>query len=451
MTIGSARGGTAIVTSPLIGATDQGDEPRVLTGFPEVDRVLGGGLVPASVTLLAGEPGIGKSTLLLHLVAHLASQGTSCLLVSRRGVPCPGGVPCPPARHPRRRGRGSRPAATSSRARDRARRARRSCWRSTPSRRSATRGGDPDARRRLPGPDVHRRARRAREGRGHRRAADRPRHEGRRPRGPASPRARGRRRPDVRGRSALGAPGAHRRQEPVRRRGRDCLVRDGPARARARSIRRACSCSGSGIPAPRRRSPRPAAGRSPSRCRRSSGPPTARPVARPPGSTLDGSSWSRPCSIAPPACRSAAPSSSAPSSGGIRVDDPACDLAVAAALASAATGVAPPAGAAFVGEIVAHGARPAGAGRWQQRFAAARAAGVHHGLRARRRRGRPEGSGWSPCGHVAEALGWARLTCGNATRCSNASVGRSDRRKPRNQPSDLRVWVASEGPPVLPS
>src|SRR3954468_23823289 len=36
------------------------------TGIPELDRVLGGGLVPGSVTLLGGEPGIGKSTLLLN-------------------------------------------------------------------------------------------------------------------------------------------------------------------------------------------------------------------------------------------------------------------------------------------------------------------------------------------------------------------------------------------------
>ena len=113
MTTGSARGGTAIVTSPLIGATDQGDEPRVLTGFPEVDRVLGGGIVPASVTLLAGEPGIGKSTLLLHLVAHLARRGTiacSCAERSRRRRWRPGlaGSASPATRC------GSRPAATSS-------------------------------------------------------------------------------------------------------------------------------------------------------------------------------------------------------------------------------------------------------------------------------------------------------------------------------------------------
>jgi DNA repair protein RadA/Sms len=59
-----------------------GTEPRVPTGIPGLDRVLGGGLVPASVVLLAGEPGIGKSTLLLHLLSRLSESGRSCLLVS---------------------------------------------------------------------------------------------------------------------------------------------------------------------------------------------------------------------------------------------------------------------------------------------------------------------------------------------------------------------------------
>ncbi|MGH2539940.1 MAG: AAA family ATPase [Actinomycetota bacterium] len=78
---GGVRPGAAITPAPLIGGSGV-DEPRVPTGFPGVDGVFGGGLVPASVTLLAGEPGIGKSTLLLHLVAHLASQGHACLLAS---------------------------------------------------------------------------------------------------------------------------------------------------------------------------------------------------------------------------------------------------------------------------------------------------------------------------------------------------------------------------------
>jgi DNA repair protein RadA/Sms len=55
---------------------------RVSTGFDGVDRVLGGGLVPASVALLAGEPGIGKSTLLLQLLASLEGPRRRCLLAS---------------------------------------------------------------------------------------------------------------------------------------------------------------------------------------------------------------------------------------------------------------------------------------------------------------------------------------------------------------------------------
>ena len=52
------------------------------TGVAELDRVLGGGFVPGSVTLLGGEPGIGKSTLLLQALASLARAGHRCLLVS---------------------------------------------------------------------------------------------------------------------------------------------------------------------------------------------------------------------------------------------------------------------------------------------------------------------------------------------------------------------------------
>ncbi len=49
-------------------------ETRLPTGFAEFDRVLGGGLVPGSVTLIGGEPGIGKSTLLLQCAAALAGD-----------------------------------------------------------------------------------------------------------------------------------------------------------------------------------------------------------------------------------------------------------------------------------------------------------------------------------------------------------------------------------------
>jgi DNA repair protein RadA/Sms len=52
------------------------------TGEPELDRVLGGGLVPGSVVLLAGEPGVGKSTLLISAAAGIADSGARCLVVT---------------------------------------------------------------------------------------------------------------------------------------------------------------------------------------------------------------------------------------------------------------------------------------------------------------------------------------------------------------------------------
>jgi DNA repair protein RadA/Sms len=58
-----------------------GVEPMA-TGVPELDRVLGGGLVPGSVTLLGGEPGVGKSTVLLQALAGLADGGRRALYVS---------------------------------------------------------------------------------------------------------------------------------------------------------------------------------------------------------------------------------------------------------------------------------------------------------------------------------------------------------------------------------
>ncbi len=53
---------------------------RISTGFSEFDRVLGDGIVPGSVILVAGDPGIGKSTLLLQLALNLAEKDHSCVL-----------------------------------------------------------------------------------------------------------------------------------------------------------------------------------------------------------------------------------------------------------------------------------------------------------------------------------------------------------------------------------
>lgn len=56
--------------------------PRIVTGLEEFDRVMGGGLVPGGVSLIGGDPGIGKSTLLLQVMSRLVLQGRSALYVS---------------------------------------------------------------------------------------------------------------------------------------------------------------------------------------------------------------------------------------------------------------------------------------------------------------------------------------------------------------------------------
>ena len=56
--------------------------PRVATTIEEFDRVLGGGLVPASVVLVGGDPGIGKSTLLLQAGAALGRAGRRVVYIS---------------------------------------------------------------------------------------------------------------------------------------------------------------------------------------------------------------------------------------------------------------------------------------------------------------------------------------------------------------------------------
>ncbi len=71
-----ARGGYAGAESSLIALSEVSliAESRVLTGLTEFDHVLGGGLVIGSVVLIGGDPGVGKSTLLLQVLCHLAMQ-----------------------------------------------------------------------------------------------------------------------------------------------------------------------------------------------------------------------------------------------------------------------------------------------------------------------------------------------------------------------------------------
>jgi DNA repair protein RadA/Sms len=69
--------GASLATSEELSTAEL---PRLQTGMAELDRVLGGGLIPGSVTLLGGEPGIGKSTLLLQLANHAAGVAPTLYL-----------------------------------------------------------------------------------------------------------------------------------------------------------------------------------------------------------------------------------------------------------------------------------------------------------------------------------------------------------------------------------
>jgi DNA repair protein RadA/Sms len=70
-----------------LAAVEAADYPRERFGLPEVERVLGGGLVPGSLALLGGDPGIGKSTLLTQISGGLASPDRPVLYVSGEESP----------------------------------------------------------------------------------------------------------------------------------------------------------------------------------------------------------------------------------------------------------------------------------------------------------------------------------------------------------------------------
>src|SRR5213076_1497282 len=73
---------------PLLRLVDvEADEAkRITTGVPELDRVLGGGLVPASLVLVGGEPGVGKSTLLLTALAAISRERRALLVTGEESV-----------------------------------------------------------------------------------------------------------------------------------------------------------------------------------------------------------------------------------------------------------------------------------------------------------------------------------------------------------------------------
>src|SRR6266700_784911 len=80
------QGGGRVI--PLVGLETPAALPdRLPSGIPEFDRAIGGGIVAGSAMLVGGDPGIGKSTLLLQVAARLASAGKSVIYVSGEEVP----------------------------------------------------------------------------------------------------------------------------------------------------------------------------------------------------------------------------------------------------------------------------------------------------------------------------------------------------------------------------
>ncbi|MCA1591385.1 MAG: DNA repair protein RadA [Acidobacteria bacterium] len=80
----AARGGFRLreVKPIQYGEIESQDDARVSSGIAEFDRVLGGGVVPGSLVLIGGEPGIGKSTLIIQVADKLSAQGVRVLYVS---------------------------------------------------------------------------------------------------------------------------------------------------------------------------------------------------------------------------------------------------------------------------------------------------------------------------------------------------------------------------------
>ena len=416
---GSVEEVRATARQPGIGAapvalTAEGTEPdeRVATGLPDLDRVLGGGLVPSSVILLAGPPGIGKSTLLLHLLGSLAGAGRPCLLVSgeesraqvasrarRLGVPGDALAVAPGRELPAvlDAARATRPFLLAV---DSIQTLRDPAGPQMPGGVSqvrictdalaglakeegiavvltghVTKDGD------LAGP-------RALE-----HAVDVVLGFDGDPRSGLRVLSGGKNRFGAEGETAwfeMGATGL-RAIDPS-----GLLVSDqrvpGAAVALAQAGRRALAVEIQAlIGSPEGPARRQATGLDPRRFQlvaavldRAAGFPIGR-------AELFGAA-----------------------SGGVRVDDPACDLAVAAALASALSGAAPPAGAAFVGEVALTGlVRPAAS--MPQRLAAARAAGCSV-VFASGSSQTVDGVRIHPVRHVRDALGWASRPAGTRSR-----------------------------------
>ena len=79
---GTGAAGLSVGKPVKLNQVSSGEKGRIDTGIGELNRVLGGGLVPGSLTLISGEPGIGKSTIIIQAAAHIAAKKGTVLYVS---------------------------------------------------------------------------------------------------------------------------------------------------------------------------------------------------------------------------------------------------------------------------------------------------------------------------------------------------------------------------------
>ena len=82
-----ARRAPSPVKALPLSEVEMASEPRIATGMQELDRVLGGGMVPGSLILVGGDPGIGKSTLMLQALGGMAARGMKALYVTGEESP----------------------------------------------------------------------------------------------------------------------------------------------------------------------------------------------------------------------------------------------------------------------------------------------------------------------------------------------------------------------------
>src|SRR5262249_58736305 len=85
---GRDSGAAVAAAKPLLrlGQVEVDVQERISSGVPELDRVLGGGVVPASLVLVGGEPGVGKSTLLLMALRAIAETRSAALVTGEESA-----------------------------------------------------------------------------------------------------------------------------------------------------------------------------------------------------------------------------------------------------------------------------------------------------------------------------------------------------------------------------